>query len=64
MIGTAGLLLYKTDGVSFLTAVQWMFVFAIGFVIFYFLAKIYVRLRRKQDAEGIGQGDVMLAPIV
>lgn len=64
VIGAMGLLFYHSDAIAFLTAGQRAFVFAIGFIVFYLLAKIYVRIRRKQDAEGIGQGDVMLAPVV
>lgn len=64
LAGSTLLLFYQTDGIAFLTAAQWMFVFALGFIVFYLMAKIYVRIRRKEDAEGIGQGDVMLAPVV
>lgn len=58
------LLFYKTRGEMFFSAAQWIVVFAIGFFLFYRLAKVYVWYRRKQRAEGIGQGDVILAPIV
>lgn len=62
--GAVLLLFHNTDAITLIGAAQWMFVFGVGFLAFYRLAKIYVHLRRKQSAEGIGQGDVMLAPIV
>lgn len=58
------LLFHNADALSLISAAQWMFVFGVGFLAFYRLAKIYVHLRRKQNAEWIGQWDVMLAPIV
>lgn len=64
LLWAAGLLIYGNDGTSFLTAAQRVVIFTIGFVFIYLLAKLYVRFRWKQDAEGIGQWDVMLAPIV
>lgn len=64
LLWAAGLLFYRNDGAQFLTAAQRVVIFTISFVLIYLLAKLYVRFRWKQDAEGIGQWDVMLSPIV
>ncbi len=64
LAGSVWLFAYGHTIEQMLYAAQWLFVFGIGFFAFYRLAKLYVRLRRKQDAEGLGQGDIMVAPIV
>lgn len=58
------LVLYGNNIETVLVAAQRIFVFLIWFLLFYRLAKLYVRYRFKEDSEGIGQGDVMLAPLV
>lgn len=62
--GGALLLFYQTTIETFLAAAMRIFVFTAGFLFIYWLAKVYVRLRFKQSGEGIGQWDVMLAPII
>lgn len=60
----AVLIFYGNSIAEVLAAAQRLFVFLIGFLLFYRLAKLYVRRRFKENSEGIGQGDVMLAPLV
>lgn len=57
-------LFYGSDTFSLIAAAQRVFIFWVWFLAFYRLAKGYVRIRRKQHAEGIGQGDVMVAPFI
>lgn len=64
VVGAAAMLFYHSSLLDLIQAAQWVFVFAVGFSFFYYLAKIYVRWRWKHEAEWIWQGDVMLAPIV
>lgn len=58
------LVLYNTPWENLIGVAPRIIVFWIWFLLIYRLARLYVRLRRKQRGEWIGQGDVMIAPIV
>ena len=64
LAGWAALLVYRNPLSWIIEAGQRIMIFSIGFLLFYRWAKLYVRLRRKEHGEWIGQWDVMIAPIV
>lgn len=55
LIGGVSLFFYQNSLEQVIYAAQRVFVFSVGFLAFYRLAKGYVYVRRKQQAEGIGQ---------